>query len=168
VSEPLRIGTRGRRLGIALAAVLSFAGLLVGSSAKPASAATFDLIFNYQTNMCLASNSLFVYTEKCNFGPSEEWEVDITPSSWPNAAIQSVASGLWLDSNAAGQLYANTGNGGQYQSWVQLYPNDDGEWAFQDVATGLWLDSNYAGDAYTHVGNGGTYQSWIVETTSDL
>ena len=160
----LPVGAYGRRLGIAILAVLGVAGLVIGSGAKPASAGTYAFLQNYQTGLCLASNgSGQVYTESCNYGASEEWLVGPTASSTPNQALQSVASGLWLDSNSSGSLYTSPGNGGAYQSWVVLYPNDDGKFAFQDVATGRWLDSNYAGNAYTSPGNGGTYQSWSVE-----
>jgi hypothetical protein len=165
VRQSLRISAHGRRLGIAMLAVLGFAVLVIGPGAKPASAApAFAFMQNYQTGLCLASNSSGeVYTEECSYGISEEWEIAPTPSSTPNQAIQSVESGLWLDSNSAGDLYTDPGNGGAYQSWVELYPNDDGEFAFQDVATGRWLDSNYSHAAYTNPGNGGTYQSWSVE-----
>ena len=163
--KSLRIGPRGRRLGIALAAVLGLAGLLVGTGAKPASAESVGYVFlqNLQTGMCLASDGLFVYTESCAYDDSERWLLENTPSSSPNFALQSLESGYWLDSNSAGDLYALPGNGGSNQSWVWLYPNDDGLNAFQDVATGRWLDSDYAGNAYTSPGNGGTYQSWSVE-----
>jgi hypothetical protein len=165
VRQSLRISAHGRRLGIAILAVLGLAALAIGSGAKPALAAPAPAFMqNYQTGMCLASNSNGqVWTESCNYGSSEEWEIAPTPSSTPNQAIQSVQTGLWLDSNSAGNLYTDPGNGGQYQSWVVLYPNDDGMFAFQDVATGRWLDSNYAGAAYTNPGNGGTYQSWSVQ-----
>jgi hypothetical protein len=164
VRQSLRIGVHGRRLGIAGLAVLGFAALVIGPGAKSASASSFAFFQNYQTGLCLASNADGqVWTESCNYGIAEEWNLGPTPSSTPNQAAQSVQTGLWLDSNSAGNLYTDPGNGGAYQSWVVLYPNDDGEFAFQDVATGRWLDSNYAGDAYTNPGNGGTYQSWSVE-----
>jgi hypothetical protein len=165
VRQSLRISAHGRRLGIAILAVLGCAVLVIGPGAKPASAApAFAFMQNYQTGLCLASNSNGqVWTESCNYGSAEEWEITPTPSSTPNQAIQSVTTGLWLDSNSAGNLYTLPGNGGAYQSWVVLYPNDDGMFAFQDVATGRWLDSNYAGAAYTNPGNGGTYQSWSVQ-----
>jgi hypothetical protein len=164
VRQSLRISARGQRLGIAILAVLGFAVLAIGPGAKPASASSAAYIVNYQTGLCLASNSNGqVATEQCTYGASEVWDIGPTPSSSPNQAIQSAATGLWLDSNSSGDLYTLPGNGGAYQSWVELYPNDDGQFAFQDVATGRWLDSNYAGDAYTLPGNGGTYQSWSVE-----
>lgn len=163
VRQSLRISAHCQRLGIAILAVLGFAVLVIGPGAKPASAAAFAFIQNYQTGLCLASSNGQVYTESCTSGLSDEWEIGVTPSSSPNVAIQSAETGLWLDSNSSGDLYTLPGNGGAYQSWVYLYPNDDGETAFQDVATGRWLDSNYAGDAYTLPGNGGTYQSWSVE-----
>lgn len=163
--QALRIGAHGRRLGVAGLAVLGFAGLAIGSGAKPASASTYAFLQNYQTGYCLASNSIGqVWTESCNYGSSEEWLVGPTPSSTPNQALQSVVTGLWLDSNSSGSLYTDPGNGGANQSWVVLYPNDDGKFAFQDVATGRWLDSNYSGNAYTNPGNGSTYQSWSVES----
>src|SRR3984957_2545633 len=165
VRQSPHLSAHGRQLGIAILAVLGCAVLVIGPGAKPASAApAFAFMENYQTGLCLASNGNGqVWTESCNYGSSEEWEITPTPSSTPNQAIQSVTTGLWLDSNFAGNLYTDPGNGGAYQSWVVLYPNDDGMFAFQDVATGRWLDSNYAGAAYTNPGNGGTYQSWSVQ-----
>jgi hypothetical protein len=163
VRQSLRISARGRRLGIATLAVLGFAALAVGSGVKPASASSFAFLQNYQTGLCLASDGGSVFTQSCNYGIEEEWDIQVTPSSSPNQALQSVESGLWLTSDACGDLYAAPGNGSSTQSWVDLFPNDDGEFAFQTVATGCWLDSNYAGNAYTNPGNGGTYQSWSVE-----
>jgi hypothetical protein len=164
VRQSLRISAHGQRLGIAALAVLGFGALVIGPAAKPASAISFEFIQNYQTGLCLASNpNGQVYTESCNYGVSEEWDIAATPSSTPNQAIQSLESGLWLDSNSFGALYTDAGNGGPNQSWVELYPNNHGRFAFQDVATGRWLDSNSSGSAYTNPGNGGTYQSWSVE-----
>jgi hypothetical protein len=163
VRRSLRISAHGHRLGIAILAVLGVAVLVIAPGAKPASAAAFVFIQNYQTGLCLASNNYGqVYTETCTSGLSDEWLLGITPSSNPNFALQSVTTGLWLDSNSSGDLYALPGNGGAYQSWVDLYPNDNGVDAFQDVATGRWLDSNSSGAAYTLPGNGDTYQSWRV------
>ena len=165
VKQSLRISARGPRLGIVILAVLSFAVLVLGPGAKPALAATPAFLTNYETGLCLASNSVGqVWTEPCTHGGAEEWNIVVTPSSNPNEAIQSLDSGLWLDSNSSGALYTDPGNGGAYQSWVLLYPNDKGEFAFQDVATGRWLDSNSAGSAYTNPGNGGSYQSWSIES----
>ena len=162
--QSLRISAHGQRLGIAVLAVLSFAVLVIGSGAKPASASSAVFIENYQTGLCLGSDPLgHVYTETCDFSnASQEWFVGPTASSAPNQAIQNLYSGLWLDSNSAGALYTRPGNGGAYQSWVVLHPNNNGVCAFQDVATGRWLDSNYGGAAYTNPGNGGTYQSWYA------
>jgi hypothetical protein len=164
VRQSLRISAHGQRLGLAILAVLSFAVLAIGPGAKPASASSVVSIKNYQTGLCLASDPQGqVYTETCDSGnASQAWIIGPTASSAPNQAIQNVYSGLWLDSNSAGALYTGQGNGGANQSWVELYPNDNGVWAFQDVATGRWLDSNYAGAAYTNPGNGGTYQSWFA------
>lgn len=161
----LRIGTHGQRLGISILAVLVFAVLAIGSGAKPASAYgnTLWVLRNYQTGLCLASNSSGqVYTEGCSGGSSEEWQVAPTPSSSPNLAIQSTQTGLWLDSNSSGSLYTLPGNGGRNQAWY-LFSPDGASYSFQDVATGLWLDSNYSGAAYTSPGNGGLYQRWLQQ-----
>ena len=117
--QSLRIGAHGQRLGIAILAVLGCAALVLGPGAKPASAApAFAFMENYQTGLCLASNSNGqVYTEPCTSGLSDEWEIGVTPSSNPNFAIQSAETGLWLDSNSSGDLYTLPGNGGTYQSW---------------------------------------------------
>jgi hypothetical protein len=164
VRQSLRISAHGQRLGIAILAVLSFAVLVIGPGTKPASASSTASIRNYQTGLCLASDPQGqVYTETCDSGnASQTWIIGPTASSAPNQAIQNEYSGLWLDSNSAGALYTGRGNGGANQSWVVLYPNNNGVWAFQDVATGRWLDSNYGGAAYTNPGNGGAYQSWYA------
>jgi hypothetical protein len=171
VRKSLRLSARGRRLGIASLAVLSFAAVAIGTGAKPASADSAPVFLqDYATGLCLTAAGTNVYTAPCLANPaasSQQWYISVTGSSAPNVALQNVESGLWLDSNSAGDLYTNTGNGDANQSWVELYPNDDGEFAFQDVATGLWLDSDTGsfsgGSAYTSPGNGGPYQSWSLE-----
>lgn len=75
-------------------------------------------------------------------------------------ALVNEATGLALDSNGEGHVYALHENGGAYQKWdIQQH----GGWAYLiNQATGLVMDSNHEGNAYALHANGGNYQHWRV------
>jgi ricin-type beta-trefoil lectin protein len=76
--------------------------------------------------------------------------------------IHNSATGHCLDSNWAGQAYALTCNGGNYQKWTVVDRSDNrGVYTYiVDFETGKCLDSNSSGSLYTLSCNGGNYQCW--------
>jgi Ricin-type beta-trefoil lectin domain len=77
------------------------------------------------------------------------------------ATLRDLATGLTLDSNTSGNVYALPANGGSFQKWV-VARSDFGTVTLRDLATSRCLDSNTNGDVYTLGCSGGSFQKWIV------
>ncbi len=105
--------------------------------------------------------------EDCGYAPGQYWQW-YTEGAPGYMTMKSDATGLDLDSNAAGDVYADSSNGGEYQEWVQSYDSSAGGWKFMDNATGRCLDSNAAGDIYTNpCQTGNKYQAWNLSGGDD-
>jgi hypothetical protein len=86
--------------------------------------ATAVTLTNAQTGLCLESNfpsatdpNGAVFTEGCTGGTAQEWTVDLAPDG--GTGFCDVYTGLCLDSDDAGAVYTDQGNGDTYQSWIQ-------------------------------------------------
>jgi hypothetical protein len=157
-------------------------------------------ITNVATGQCLDSNTSTpatpglggVYTDQCDStSTSQQWYVAPDLAEDGGLIFMDVQTGRILDSNyaspgnpipGAGAVYANTGNGGNYQNWkVASFPllpvlsfspsAAPVTTTIVDGTTGRVLDSNYAspdnpapgtGAVYADSANGGNYQNWTV------
>ncbi|HRI70720.1 MAG TPA: RICIN domain-containing protein [Polyangium sp.] len=86
-------------------------------------------------------------------------ELNGGPWTWVNGV-----TGLCLDSNSAGSVYALGCNGGNFQRWTNKQYGTVDE--IRDYATGRCLDSDYNGKVYTLPCNNNNYQRWSVTAMS--
>ncbi|MGW7332745.1 RICIN domain-containing protein [Streptomyces sp. NPDC054840] len=85
-------------------------------------------------------------------------EVKQGDGSWQLKAHKG-SGDVCLDSNAAGNVYLRSCQGGNdYQKWWETKTSSG--WKITNKATGRVLDSNRTGQVYTLPDNGGNYQRW--------
>lgn len=77
------------------------------------------------------------------------------PSTWKNTATLKC-----IDSNAVGNVYTLSCNGGAFQLWSNVSSNFGNQ--IINSQTGRCLDSSISGRVYTLPCNGGAFQQWVV------
>jgi hypothetical protein len=158
-----RIQALGSRRLAACAAAFGVIALTTALTVAPASAGVIETapLHNYDTNLCLDSNSSSnVYALGCLENDSyQEWK------AWDNGnlgtGLQDLQTDLCLDSNNAGAVYTSGCNANDaYQEWS--FGGEGLGYTIQDVQTGLCLDGNSAGNIYTSPCNWNNwYQNWL-------
>ena len=96
-----------------------------------------------------------VYTHPINSGGYQMWYEYTVSAGVVN--LVNVATGLYLDSNYAGQVYTGAGNNGDYQKWTYVGPQ------LKNIATGKVLGSNYNNQIYAMDDTGVSLLQWIQE-----
>jgi hypothetical protein len=135
-------------------------------------------IANAQTGLCLdtayenpaSSPVAAVFTDQCGSSPTQQWYLGADSAENGQLVFMNVQTGMVLDSDDTGAVYANSANGGTYQNWtVTQYPAlpafsgsfPSANTTLQDAQTNLCLDDN-SGTVQTDQCGADGSQQWSV------
>jgi Ricin-type beta-trefoil lectin domain-like/Ricin-type beta-trefoil lectin domain len=116
-----------------------------------------------------------VVTDQCDGSFSQQWYAEPDPAQDGHLVFMNVRTGMVLDSNSGGGVYANTANGGTYQNWaVGEFPGlppftgggSPATTTLGDAQTGLCLDLA-GGTVGTGQCAGLASQQWTVSASGN-
>lgn len=151
--------------------IASTSALVLGASswsltAEPASAAIISNTFiSQEKGTCIDTNGSGVYASPCYFNRPQGWEPSLVFQGAQVTFRNVEHRSRCLDSNAAGAVYAESCNGGNYQKW---YIEDRGgnNRSLKNVATGRCLDIGQNRPSTTPCNGGNRYQTFQLFSSS--
>jgi hypothetical protein len=118
----------------------------------------------------VSSPVVVVVTDQCDGSLSQQWYAEPDPAEDGHLVFMNARTGMVLDSNSGGGVYANSANGGNYQNWaVEQFPGlppftGGGQpvtTTLTDAQTGLCLDGA-SSTVQTDQCGGLASQQWTV------
>ncbi|MFE2522414.1 RICIN domain-containing protein [Streptomyces mirabilis] len=129
----------GSAVVVAMPLTLAMPGTATAAETAETAATSLDRFANYEYKECIEENSYYnLWSQDCGIGYSGQyWRWTGTTNT--SSTLQNYTWGHCLDSNSAGDVYANGCNGGNNQLWQVVQPAAGSAVMLRNTATRLCL-----------------------------